>query len=109
MARLLLFHLWLAVVASPMAAFAGEVKLGDDIATGIQTSAEFDVRPFGYRVTWINWIRTWESELRLGDRILGVNGGATPARRTISAMRSATTARTAIGRTGAPRTATRLL
>ena len=75
MARLLLFHLWLAVVASPMAAFAGEVKLGDDIATGIQTSAEFDVRPFGYRVTWINWDSYFrESELRLGDRILGVNG-----------------------------------
>jgi hypothetical protein len=75
MARLLLFHLWLAVVASPMAAFAGEVKLGDDIATGIQTSAAFDVRPFGYRVTWINWDSYFrESELRLGDRILGVNG-----------------------------------
>jgi hypothetical protein len=74
MARLLLIHLWLAVAASPMAAFAAEVKLGDDIAAGIQ-SAEFEARPFGYRVTWINWDSYFrESELHLGDRILGVNG-----------------------------------
>jgi hypothetical protein len=75
MARLLLVHLWLAVVASPLAPLADEVKLGDDITASIQTSTEFDVRPFGYRVTWINWDSYFrESELRLGDRILGVNG-----------------------------------
>jgi hypothetical protein len=75
MARLLLFHLWLAVAASPMAAFADEVKLGDDITAGVQTSAEHEARPFGYRVTWINWDSYFrDSELRLGDRILGVNG-----------------------------------
>jgi ABC-type proline/glycine betaine transport system permease subunit len=47
MARRLLVHLWLAIGILPVAAFAGEVKLGDDITTGIQTRAEFEVRPFG--------------------------------------------------------------
>jgi len=74
MARLLLFHLWLTVGSWPIVALADEVKLGDDIATGIQTSTEFDARPFGYRVIWINWDSYFrDSDLRLGDRILGVN------------------------------------
>jgi hypothetical protein len=93
-----------------MAALAGEVKLGDDVTAGIQTHAEFDVRPFGYRVTWINWDSYFrDSDLRLGDRILGVGDERYTRETHISAMRSATTPRTGIGRTGAPRTATRSL
>jgi hypothetical protein len=72
MARLLLIHLWLAIGALPMAAFADEVKLGDDVTAGIQTRAEFDVRPFGYRVTWINWDSYFrDSTLRLGTASSG--------------------------------------
>ncbi|MGH6902903.1 MAG: hypothetical protein ACREIR_09215, partial [Geminicoccaceae bacterium] len=75
MARRLLFHLWLAIGVLPVAALADEAKLGDDIAAGIQTRAELDVRPFGYRVTWIDWDSYFrDSDLQLGDRILGVNG-----------------------------------
>jgi hypothetical protein len=57
------------------AAQADEVKVGDTITAGIQTSVEHDARPFGYRVTWIEWDSAFRSsDLRLGDRILGVNG-----------------------------------
>jgi hypothetical protein len=42
MARLILFSLWLTMTASA-AALADEVKLGDDITTGVQTQAEFEV------------------------------------------------------------------
>jgi hypothetical protein len=65
----------LVIAVLSAAALADEVRLGDDITAGVQTSTEFEARPFGYRVTWINWdsyVR--DSELRLGDRILGVNG-----------------------------------
>ena len=75
MGRLTLFRLCLAFAAWPIAALADEVKLGDDVTAGIQTSTEYDARPFGYRVTWIDWESYFrDSALRLGDRILGVNG-----------------------------------
>lgn len=75
MAKVILSALWLTMTAALAAALADELKLGDDISAGVQTRAEFDVRPFGYRVTWIDWDSYFrDSELRLGDRILGVNG-----------------------------------
>ena len=75
MVRLLLLQLCLIIGTAPIVASAGEVKFGDDITAGIQTRAEHDIRPFGYRVTWINWDSYFrDSDLRLGDRILGVNG-----------------------------------
>ena len=49
MGRLTLFRLCLAFAAWPIAALADEVKLGDDVTAGIQTSTEYDARPFGYR------------------------------------------------------------
>jgi hypothetical protein len=70
-----LFCLWLTIAALPGVALAAEVKLGEDVTAGIQTSVEYDARPFGYRVTWIDWESDFrDSDLRLGDRILGVNG-----------------------------------
>ena len=50
-------------------------QLTDDITTGVHTSVEDKAVPFGYRVTWIEWDSNFrDSELQIGDRILGVNG-----------------------------------
>jgi hypothetical protein len=63
----------LVLMAPPL--LADEVKIGDTISAGIQTRPEHDARPFGYRVTWIAWDSAFrDTDLRLGDRILGVNG-----------------------------------
>ena len=61
-------------LALPDFLFARE-QLTADITTGIHTSVEDKAVPFGYRVTWIEWDSNFrDSELQIGDRILGVNG-----------------------------------
>ena len=75
MVRLVPAMLGLAIamlVGKPVS--GGEIKLDDTVRAGIRTEAELELTPFGYRVSWIEWDSAFrDSELRLGDRILGVD------------------------------------
>ena len=71
----LLFPVVFVVCLAPPDLIHAREQLTDTITAGIHTSMEEKAVPFGYRVTWIEWDSNFrDSELKIGDRILGVNG-----------------------------------
>jgi hypothetical protein len=52
-----------------------EVVEENSLSSGLSTQALFESEPCGYRITWINWDSSFRaSDLKLGDRVIAING-----------------------------------
>jgi hypothetical protein len=52
-----------------------EVVEENSLSSGLSTQALYENEPCGYRIVWINWDSSFRaSDLKLGDRVIAING-----------------------------------
>jgi hypothetical protein len=48
--------------------------VSDWLTSGVKTTEMVDAEPYGFRVSWIKWDSALRGTLRIGDRVLGLDG-----------------------------------